>query len=101
MYQPSIAEPFQAELLDIHCGACAVQDQLGQQLRGHWRVHEAVTGEAASAQEALHSGFAQDGMLVGRHLVEARPGARDRQLSKGRTASSSLTLYCCDILVID
>src|SRR2546429_7814876 len=53
--------------------ACPIEHQFSRQFRGHRRVHEAVTGEAAGTEKTLDPCFAQDGMLVGRHFVEARP----------------------------
>ncbi len=77
MQQFAFGETGRAEGVDIadHV-SFAVQDQVSQNAAGCGRVHHTVSAEAVGAEEAGYVfDRTEDAVMVGRHLVESRPGA--------------------------
>jgi len=62
-----------------------VQDQVRQNLAGRGRVHDAMAAKAVGTEEARDFwDFAEDGVVIRRHFVEASPGTFgiDRKILK-------------------
>src|SRR5712692_1623638 len=96
VYQLASAEALVAELVDIERSAGPVENKFGEQLDGHRRVHEAVTGEAAGAQEALNLGLAQYRVFIGGHFIESRPCPCNGRICQGRAAPASFLPDLCN-----
>src|SRR2546421_12705093 len=74
--QTPFSESLHAERFGIEEARFAVQDQFGDEASGRGRVHDAVTAEAVGEEEAAQRGcFADDRVMIGRHLVETSPRA--------------------------
>src|ERR1019366_47659 len=74
--QRALRETGWTQNLDLaHNTGFAVQDQVGNDLARCGRVHDAMSAETVGTEEALNVGLPDDGMMIGRHLVKARPCA--------------------------
>ena len=73
----ALGEPRRPERVHVEGRRPAVGDDLGEQLAQRRRVHHAVAGGAVHQEEIRAAGRgAENGVLVGRHLVESRPAGR-------------------------
>ena len=66
-----------------------MQDQVGENAPRGRRMHHSMSAKSVGEEEAAHARRrAEDGMMVGRHFVHARPAAAwiDGQIGEGRHA---------------
>src|SRR5947207_2421519 len=77
----------------IHDVSFAAQDQVRKDLAGGGGMHHAMAAEAVGTEKSGYAGYrAENGVMVGRHLIESRPRALGihRQVFKsGNTVSSA------------
>src|SRR5436309_15627321 len=74
--QTTFSESLHAERSGVEEARFAVQDQFGDEASRRGRVHDAVTAEAVGEEEAAQRWcFADDGVMIGCHLVETCPSA--------------------------
>src|SRR4051812_19265537 len=84
---PGIGEATDVEAADVDDGPAA-EVEVAHDLPDGGAHQEAVPGEAGGIEEPVDGpGFADEGVVVGRHLVQAGPAARDADLREAGGAA--------------